>query len=127
MAAGREFNAAVQWRAATLWAGAGAVRDAVATGLNLGRAARRLAARLVHCQRARSVGVFRKVDADGLFGQQLLDEFGPFEQADVAGVEVIFIAHIVDFFQALYAVEIEMEDAPIGRCVVIFVDDGKGG
>ena len=36
--------------------------------LNLGRAARRLAERLVHCQRARSVGVFRKVDADGLFG-----------------------------------------------------------
>lgn len=95
--------------------------------LNLGRAARRLAERLVHCQRARSIGVFRKVDADGLFGQQLLDQFGPFEQADVAGVEVILIAHIVDFFQALYAVEIEMEDAPIGRCVVIFVDDGKGG
>ena len=32
MAAGREFNAAVRWWAAALWAGAGTVRDAVATG-----------------------------------------------------------------------------------------------
>ena len=64
MAAGREFNAAVRWRVAALLGRTGAVRDAVATDC----AARRLAERLVHCQRARSVGVFRKVDADGLFG-----------------------------------------------------------
>ena len=32
MAVGREFNAAVRWRVAALWAGAGAVRDAVAAG-----------------------------------------------------------------------------------------------
>ena len=32
MAAGRVFNAAVRWRVAALWVGAGAVRDAVETG-----------------------------------------------------------------------------------------------
>ena len=57
---------------------------------------------------ARAVGLFLDGDAEGILGQEFFDELGPFYEAEVAAVEIVFVAHVIDFLKLLDAVEIEM-------------------
>ena len=57
---------------------------------------------------AGAVGLFLDGDAEGILGQEFFDEFGPFYEAEVAAVEIVFVAHVIDFLKLLDAVEIEM-------------------
>ena len=48
--------------------------------------------------RARSVFVLFYVYAYALFGEQLLYQLGPFKEAVCVALEVLFVAHVIDFF-----------------------------
>lgn len=41
---------------------------------------------------------------------QRVDELGPFQEAETSAVEIILVANVVDLFQLLDSIEIEMED-----------------
>ena len=64
---------------------------------------------------------------DGIGREDFLDEFGPLQEAKRAAVEIIVVAHVVDFFKAFDAIEVEVEDRGSVLCGVIFVDDGESG
>lgn len=61
-----------------------------------------------------------------LFGQQLFDLLGPFDQTEIPGVEIFFVAEVVSLFEPVDPVEIEVIDIlPFaGR---ILIDDGESG
>ena len=40
--------------------------------------------------------------------QQVVYKFGPFEEAERAAIEIVFVSHIVYFLQFLDAIEVEM-------------------
>ena len=69
-----------------------------------------LYATLSATDRSRAVGLFADGDAQGVVGQELLNEFGPFDETEMAAVEVLLVAHVIDFGQALDAVEVEVVD-----------------
>ena len=72
-----------------------------------------------------AVGIFGYRHLDGIGGQQLLDQLRPLDEAVGTAVKIILKAHVIDFLQPLYAVEVEVEDiSATGR--LIGVDDGKG-
>ena len=48
-------------------------------------------------QASGAIGLFGYGDADGLVGQDFLDELGPLYEAEVATIEIVFVAHVVDF------------------------------
>ena len=75
---------------------------------------------------AGAVGLLFDGDLDGLLGEEFLDELGPLNEAEAAAIEVVFVAHVVDFSKAFDTVEVEVIDGAT-RGGVIFVDDGKGG
>jgi len=75
---------------------------------------------------AGAVGLFLDGDAEGILGQEFFDELGPFYEAEVAAVEIVFVAHVIDFLKLLDAVEIEMIKSPLGG-EAVFIDDGEGG
>jgi hypothetical protein len=62
------------------------------------------------CYGAGAVGIFRDGYLHGIFGQQVFDEFGPLNETDGAAIEIILIAHAIDFLKALDAVEVEVID-----------------
>ena len=70
--------------------------------------------------------LFRDAHAHCVIGQDVFDEFGPFKQAEIAAIEIILVAHVIDFVKPFDAIEIKMIDrgAIAGR---IFVDEGEGG
>ena len=53
-------------------------------------------AHALHSHHSRVVGLFLDGYAHRVLGQQFLDEFRPFDEAGRAGIEVVFIAHVVD-------------------------------
>lgn len=76
---------------------------------------------------AGTVGLLLNGNADDIFGKDVLNEFGPLDEAGVAAVEIVVGTDIESFLDTLDAVEIEMEDGTIENLGVILVDDGKGG
>ena len=72
-----------------------------------------------------SVGLLFNGDLDGLLGEQLFNEFGPLNEAEATTVEVVFVAHVVDFGEAFDAVEVKVIDGAT-RGGVVLVDNGKG-
>ena len=80
---------------------------------------------LLECNGAGAVGIFRDGHLDGIFGKKVFDELGPLNETEGTTVEIILIAHVIDFLQALDAVEVEVEDALIMSFVL--VDNGEGG
>lgn len=57
-----------------------------------------------------SVGVLFDGHLHGGVGQEFLDEFWPLDETEGAAVEVIVEADVVGFFEAAYAVEVEVKD-----------------
>ena len=57
---------------------------------------------------AGAVGEGGEMDADGIGGEKVVDELGPLDEAEGTGVEVVFVAHVVDLVELLDAVEVEM-------------------
>lgn len=57
---------------------------------------------------AGAVGLFLDGDAESILGQEFFDELRPFYEAEVPAVEIVFVAHVIDFLKLLDAVEIEM-------------------
>ena len=55
-----------------------------------------------------------------------LYEFRPFKEAEATAVKVVLVAHVIDFFQLLDAVEVEVVDG-IALSVRVFIDEGEGG
>ena len=76
---------------------------------------------------AGAVGLLADADAQGVFGQEFLDEFGPLDEAEgLRVIEIVLVAHVVDLLEATDAIEVEMIDGvALGGSVLI--DDGKGG
>jgi hypothetical protein len=63
---------------------------------------------------------------NGILGQYLLNQLGPLYQAQATTVEVVLVAHVVNFFKLLNAVEIKVIDT-LALARRVLVDDGKGG
>lgn len=73
-----------------------------------------------------AVGGGKDVDADGVGGEQRLYALRPFEEAEVARIEVVLDAEIECFFGAVDAIKIKVIYA--SACVsLIFVDDSERG
>lgn len=66
------------------------------------------------------------IHLDGISRQDILDQLRPLQKAQGTTVKVILIAHVVDLFQFLDTVEVEMIDQLIGCFRAILIDDGKG-
>ena len=58
---------------------------------------------------AASVAVHVDVNAQCIVGQQLFDQLRPFDEAEVAAVEIVFEAHVVCLFDAADSVEVEVK------------------
>ena len=52
--------------------------------------------------------MFADAHLDGILGQQLLDELRPFYEAQSAVIEIVFVAHVINLFELLYAIEVEV-------------------
>ena len=59
-------------------------------------------------QQTRTVGILGDVHPHGIVGEQLFYQLGPFDETKAAAVEIVFIAHVVNFFNLLDAIEVEM-------------------
>ena len=74
---------------------------------------------------AHAVVGFLDVDADGIVRKQVLYQFRPFHQAEVAAIGIVVKTEVHDLSKFLDAVKVEMIDGPyVGT---VFVDDGEGG
>ena len=80
----------------------------------------------VDLERAGRVAVHGDAYRHHVVGQQLLDLFGPFDQTEVARIEILFVAEVVSFADVVDAVEVEMVDAAAALALVL-VDDGERG
>ena len=80
---------------------------------------------LVKANDALSVVHFLDGDAHGVFRKNLLNQLGPFDEAEVTGVEIVLGSHVVGFFQFLDAVEVKMIDGGIQNIGLVFVDNGE--
>ena len=77
-------------------------------------------------QQAAAVGIDADFYAHGVIGQNVFYQFGPLQETEVAAVEVVFVAHVIDFLDAADAVEVKVVDGgamPVG----VFIDEGEGG
>ena len=75
---------------------------------------------------AHTVGLFFNRDLNSILRQDFLNEFRPFEKAETTAVKVVLIAHIIDLFQLLDTVEVEVVDG-IALSVGVFIDEGESG
>ena len=66
------------------------------------------------------------MDAEGLFGEERFDVFGPLHQAEAAAVDVVVKADVERFFQSGNPVEIKVVDG-FARAAPILVHNGKRG
>lgn len=80
--------------------------------------------RLFCHHQSRTVGLFLDYDADGIVRQEVLNQFGPLNETEVATVEVVLVTHIIDFFYPLDAIEVEVVEGGVGGG--IFIHDGEG-
>ena len=78
-------------------------------------------------EHARAVCLLCDAHFYGICRQDVVDQLRPLEETEGAAVEIIFVAHVVDFFKAFDAIEVEVEDRGSVLCGVIFVDDGESG
>ena len=76
---------------------------------------------------ARAVGLLFYRHFHGIAGQEVFHQFGPLDEAERAAVEIVLVAHVVDFFQALYAVKVEVVDELARGVGAVFVDNAEGG
>ena len=63
---------------------------------------------------------------DGIFRQQFFHQFRPFDETECAAIEIILVAHVINFFQLLDAIEVEMVNQ-LAAFRTVFVDDGESG
>lgn len=75
---------------------------------------------------ARTLGLFFNRDLNSILRQDFLNEFRPFEKAETTAVKVVLITHIIDLFQLLDTVEVEVVDG-IALSVGVFIDEGESG
>ena len=77
-------------------------------------------------QQAAAVGIDADFYAHGVIGQDVFYQFGPLQETEVAAVEVVFVAHVIDFLDAADAVEVKVVDG-VAMPVGVFIDEGEGG
>lgn len=58
---------------------------------------------------AASVAVHVDVNAQGIIGQKVLDELGPFDETEMSAVEIVLKPHVVCLFDAADSVEVEVK------------------
>ena len=71
-----------------------------------------------------AIGIFGYRYFDCIQRKQFFYQFRPFDETDGSAIEVVFIAHIINLFQFLDAIEIEMIDEFV-RIGTVLVNDGK--
>lgn len=74
---------------------------------------------------SRPILIFLDSDAHRLFGQEIFDEFWPFDEAETTTVEILLKTDVVGLRETLDAVEVEVVDG-LSLSVLVFVDDGEG-
>ena len=74
-------------------------------------------------QQAAGVGIDADFYAHGVIGQDVFYQFGPLQETEVAAVEVVFVAHVIDFLNAADAVEVKVVDG-VAMPVGVFIDEG---
>ena len=83
-------------------------------------------AHALHSHHSRVVGLFLDGYADGVLGQQFLDEFRPFYETGVAAVEIVIDADVVGLTETLDTVEVKVIDGTTFSSLIL-VDNGEGG
>ena len=65
------------------------------------------------------------MDFEGLLGEEILDVFRPFHQAQATAVQIVVQADVKGLLKPLNPVEIKMIHR-LARAGAVFVDDGEG-
>ena len=73
------------------------------------------------------VGLHLNANVQIVVGQKRLDHLGPLNEAGITAVDVVVVTNVVDFFQLLDAIEVEVVDRTAGERALLFVDNGEGG